>query len=80
MDNSVLVEFIKKKCAEYCEVPVEKIELDAKIMGTYDLSSLDFLSLLADIEEEYQVAVEEEEIMDIQTIGDLVKIIEGKIE
>jgi acyl carrier protein len=79
MDNSVLVEFIRKKCAEYCEIPMDKIELDAKIMGTYDLTSLDFLSLCADIEEEYNIQIEDEEILDVETLTDLVKIVERKM-
>ena len=80
MDNTVLVEFVKNKCAEYCEIPMEEIELDAKIMGTYDLSSLDFMSLLADIEDEYNIQVEDEEILDVETLGDLVRIVGRKID
>jgi acyl carrier protein len=80
MKDIELGDYIKTKCAEYCEIPADQIALDAKIMGTYDLTSLDFLSLLSDVEEEYNIEIQDEEILEVESLADLITIIEGKIK
>lgn len=64
---------------DYCEeLDASQVTPDSRIMDDLELSSLDFFSLVSEIETEYNIRITEREIQEIVTIGDLMRIIEEK--
>ena len=59
----------------YVEVEPENIHPESRFMEDLGFTSFDFMSMLGEIEDEFDVEIEVDE--DIKTVGDLVKIIEG---
>lgn len=64
---------------DYCEeLDISQVTPDSRIMDDLELSSLDFFSLVSEIETEYDIRITEREIQEIVTIGDLMRIVEEK--
>ena len=64
---------------DYCEeIDVPQITSESRIMDDLELSSLDFFSLVSDVETEFDIHITEREIQEIATVGDLVHIVEEK--
>ncbi len=72
-----MFEEFKAKLGEYVDVPVEEITEESRFIEDLGLNSFEFMSLLGDLEEEYDVEVEEDEILKIKTVGEAVKYIES---
>ena len=54
------------------------VDENTNIMDDLDLSSLEFFSLVKNIEDKYGVAISERELQSIVTIGDVIAIMEKK--
>lgn len=64
---------------DYCEeVEASQITPESRFMEDLVLSSLDFFSLISEIEMEYDIHITEREIQDIVTVGDLMQIVQKK--
>lgn len=64
---------------DYCEeMDASQITPESRIMDDLELSSLDFFSLVSEIETEYDIRITEREIQEITTVGDLMHIVEEK--
>lgn len=64
---------------DYCEeIDVSQITSESRIMDDLELSSLDFFSLVSDVETEFDIHITEREIQEIATVGDLIHIVEEK--
>lgn len=72
-----MFEDFKKKLSEYVDTPIDEITEDSRFIEDLGLNSFEFMSLLGDLEEEYDVEVEEDEILNIKTVGEAVKYIES---
>lgn len=72
-----MFEDFKKKLSEYVDTPIDEITEDSRFIEDLGLNSFEFMSLLGDLEEEYDVEVEEDEILKIKTVGEAVKYIES---
>ncbi|HIV68020.1 MAG TPA: acyl carrier protein [Candidatus Butyricicoccus stercorigallinarum] len=66
-----------------CEMLADKFDVDAStltestsIKEDLKADSLDIVELMMDLEEEYGIAIEDEEATKLTTIGDIVKYIE----
>ena len=53
-----------------------KITADSEIMEDLEISSMDVLFLITNLEEEFHVKVPEQEIRRMFTVGDVAKVIE----
>lgn len=62
---------------EYGEITDATAESKIQDLG---LHSLDFICLVSDLEEEYGIDVPNDTRLKVQTVGDLVKIVEELIE
>ena len=54
--------------------------LDARLREEMGLTSLESVSLLMSLEEEFDVEITDEEISKLQTLGDLVGLMNSKID
>ena len=54
--------------------------LDARLREEMGLTSLESVSLLMSLEEEFDVEISDEEIAELQTLGDLVALMSSKLD
>lgn len=57
---------------------INDVELTSNFKTDFGLSSFDFVNLICLIEETYKVELDEEDYLNMDTVGDLVKYIEEK--
>lgn len=63
---------------EKFEIPAESITKDATF-ESLDLDSLDIVELSMNIEDELQVHISEDEAAQLSTVGDVVALLESKV-
>jgi acyl carrier protein len=80
MDRDTAFELVKKFLTERFEVPEEKIQPDARFFEDLDLDSVDALDMLAIIESELKVSIDEVQARQIRTIQDAVEFIQRMSE
>ena len=64
----------KKLVAQYCEVSAEDMTDDMRFREDLGFTSLGFMSFLGELEDTYDVELEEENALQVQTIGDAIKM------
>ncbi len=70
-----MFEEIREMVAEQLGIDAENINIDTDLMGELDCDSLDLFQLVSEVEDKYDVKIEDLE--NLKTIGDLIKSIEG---
>ena len=63
--------------AEYCNTPADEITNDMRFIEDLGFSSLDFMTFLGELEDTFEVEVDEDEIVDIHTIEDAIKYLDS---
>jgi len=58
--------------AEHFEIEGEQVNARARLNADLDLDSLDLIALGAEIEERSGIALEEKDVRDCETLGDLI--------
>ncbi|MGH4117870.1 acyl carrier protein [Clostridium sp.] len=64
-------EKLKEIVAGYAEVSINTINGDSRLIGDLGLGSMDFIDLVVDLEETFDVEINDKELWSIQTFGDL---------
>lgn len=64
--------------ADYTSVPKKEITAESRIIADLELQSMDIFSLVGQIEEKFGIEIEDYEIMDISTVGELGETISKK--
>ena len=69
-----------KRCAvDVLSVEAEQVTPEARFAEDLDADSLDLVELVMELEEEFDITVEEEGLQDLPTIGDAFKLISSKL-
>lgn len=63
--------------AQYCQVKAEDMTNEMRFREDLGFSSLDFMSFLGELEDTFDVELEEEEVLKVLTIEDALKILEN---
>ena len=71
-----MLEELKEIMAQYIEVEPEDITEEKRIIEDLGFNSFDFMSLLGELEEKFEITVDETEIADIHTVGEVIEYIE----
>ena len=71
-----MLEQIKELILQYVEVNPEDITPEARFIEDLHFNSYDFMSLLGELEERLNVTVDEQDILELHTVGDAVKYLE----
>lgn len=71
-----MLEELKDMIVNYVDVDPETITADSKFIDDLGFNSFDFMSFLGEAEEKYKIHVNEEEIIDLATVGDAIEYIE----
>ena len=62
--------------AQYCEVKPEEMENDMRFREDLGFSSLDFMSFLGELEDTFDVELEEEDALQVLTIAEALELME----
>ncbi len=65
-----MFEELKEIICQYVDVEEDKITEDARFMEDLGFNSFDFMSLVGEVEEKYDIEVEEREVVQIRTVKD----------
>lgn len=71
---------ISEILAEQLDADIESITLDTKIADDLGADSLDLVDLLMSVEDEFGIEIPDEDVENIQTVGDIVDYINDKIK
>ncbi len=61
--------------AQYCEVKAEDMTNEMRFREDLGFSSLDFMSFLGELEDTFDVELDEDEMLKVLTIGDALEIL-----
>ena len=75
MDHSKAYQLIVDYLSQRFGVPVDKIKPDSKMFEDLGLDSIDALDMLALLDRQYQVSVNEEQARRIRTVEDAVQYV-----
>jgi acyl carrier protein len=67
---------VKKVISEVLNVPVAQIKTDHKFTADLGAESFQSIELIAGFEEEFNISMNEDEALSVQTVGDAVRFIE----
>ena len=67
---------IKEILTEVSGVPASEINSDTRVAGDLGMSSFDLADTVVTVEETYGIRIPDERFRDIETVGDIVRIIE----
>lgn len=67
---------LKEMIMNYVDVEEDTITPDAKFIEDLHFNSYDFMSFLGEVEETFEVTVDESEVLELRTVGDAVNYIE----
>ena len=76
MEN--IIEYIKRLIEEIADIPQEDIAAESSLIDDLDLSSLEILSIISEVEKKYSFKVSESEMLSISTVEELAEIIDRK--
>lgn len=72
-----MLEELKNVICEYVDVDPDEIHEDSRFVEDLGFNSYDFMSMVGELEEAYDIEVEEREVVNVKTVGDAVKYIES---
>lgn len=75
----MVLDKIKDILEKQLGIDKSKITEDSDIIKDIGADSLDIVEFLMDAENEWGITIEEEDVKDLHTIGDVVKYIESRI-
>ncbi len=70
----------KKLVAQYCEVPAEDMTDDMRFREDLGFTSLGFMSFLGELEDTYDVELDQDKALEVTTIGDAIKMMDKLME
>lgn len=73
-----MLEKVRKLIAEQLYIDVEKVKEDSGFVDDLNADSLDIVQMLFAMENEFGVSFDDDEIKEIKTVGDAVKLIQAK--
>ena len=71
-----MLEQLKEIICQYVDVDPEAFTEDARFVEDLGFNSYDFMSMVGELEEIYDIEVEEREVVGIRTVGEAIEYIE----
>lgn len=72
-----MFEQLKELICNYVDVNPDDITLESRFIEDLGFNSFDFMSLLGEIEETLNVQVDDQEIINLHTVGEAIKYLES---
>ncbi|MDD5903188.1 MAG: acyl carrier protein [Oscillospiraceae bacterium] len=73
------LEKVQKIIAEQFEVAADSISADTNIVDDLGIDSLDVVELIISVEDEFGIAIPDEDATELTTVGKIVEYIESKL-
>ena len=73
-----MFEELKGKIADVLNIEADKISEDSRLIEDLKADSMDVATLLIELESEYGIEIEEEDLDNLKTVKDIVAYIEAK--
>lgn len=73
MEDKKMLDKMKELIVNYVEVNPDDITEDSRFIEDLGFNSYDFMSLLGDLENEFDITVDESEAIEIHTVGEAIK-------
>ena len=77
MENTV--EVIAKIIENIADIPLDEIKGDSHVMDDLNLSSLEIMTIVRQVERTFSIKISENELLSVRTIDDLAKVIDNII-
>src|SRR3954467_8102360 len=74
-----LFERFRKTAADSLSKPIDEIKVEANFADDLDADSLDLVQMVMDLEEEFDITVDEEELEGIGTVSQAFDLIKSKL-
>lgn len=71
-----MLEKMKELICNYVEVSPDEINENSRFIEDLNMNSYDFMCFLGELETEFGIAVDENDIINIQTVGDAINYLE----
>lgn len=71
-----MIEQLKEMITNYVDVQPEDITPDSRFIEDLKFNSYDFMSFLGEAEETFDVAVDEQDVLELHTVGEAAEYIE----
>lgn len=72
-----MLEELREIICEYVDVEPDQVTEEARFIEDLGFNSYDFMSMVGEIEERYDVEVEEREVVKVKTVGDAIRYIKS---
>ncbi|HIR26365.1 MAG TPA: acyl carrier protein [Candidatus Choladousia intestinigallinarum] len=72
-----MLEEIKDVICEYADVDRNSITEDSRFVEDLGFTSYDFMSMVGELEEKYDIEVDEREVAEIRTVGEAIHYVES---
>lgn len=80
LEENTMFEKIKKILVEQLGVSEDKITLEANIVEDLEADSLSVMQIIMELEEEFGLQVEDEDVNSLRTVGEIVSYCESKVK
>ncbi len=80
MERHFIKETVTELIRDIIDDDAVEITEECGLMEDLELSSLEIMTMIADIEQEYQIVLEESDLRQIVTVGELIDCIKEKRE
>jgi acyl carrier protein len=77
--ESEVVVRVRRAVSDVLNVPEEKITLEAGFREDLQAESLDIISLISELEEQFDQDITDDDAMSLKTVGDAVRFIETSL-
>ena len=75
-----MFEKVRQILVEQLGVSEDKVTLEANIVEDLEADSLSVMQIIMELEEEFGLTVEDEDVNNLRTVGDIVKYCESKVK
>ena len=79
MDSEAAFDKFKECAVEVLQVPGDKVTKQARFAEDLDADSLDLVELVMALEESFDVTIDENELEDIETVGQAFDLVSSKL-
>ncbi len=80
IENASVLSRVTSVVSEVLNVPEDEVTPEANFREDLDAESLDLISIISELEEQFDRDISDDDAMSLQTVGDAVKFIEGRTE
>jgi acyl carrier protein len=79
VDSDAAFDKFKECAVEVLQVPADKVTKQARFADDLDADSLDLVELVMALEESFDVTIDENELEDIETVGQAFDLVSSKL-